>query len=129
MLLASGDPEGDAPDKIQWEEMRREKMLLKCSDYEFSSSVGTEGRQNYSWQRESRVAKNCYNCIDANGKVIARMLSGGFFNWSKGGEIHIAPGLDKKLSELCIVAATIIWVWEAGGSVTQGYGKEHKHAE
>lgn len=106
-----------------WEEMRREKSRVKRSNYEFGSSIEGGPRRQYTWKLENHsIVKTMYQCVNDNGQVVAKMLSGGMLNWSKGGEIEIAEGLEKKLEELLIISALALWVAEAGWSVLKGYG-------
>ncbi|KAI9713961.1 MAG: hypothetical protein M1820_000691 [Bogoriella megaspora] len=131
ILLGSGDNARIAEDKIVWEKMNREKNKLRRSHYVFSTSVGSESgaRREYRWRRDmDRLASTAYKCVDDQGDVVANMLSGGFFNWKKGGEIELADGVPKDLEELLIVGALAIWVAEACGSMFQAYadGKNGK---
>ena len=121
-MIGSGDHEKDPDIKLSWEELCRERNILHCSDWEFSTAVESGPRQTYRWRRNlEHCAKTIYDCVDETGQVVAKMLSGGFFNFNKGGETKIAEGLDLKLEELLIISALAIWGFEAGGSVFQGY--------
>ncbi|KAL6715835.1 hypothetical protein ACLMJK_006796 [Lecanora helva] len=122
LLIGSGDYQRDSEDKLVWEEIRREKLRLVRSDYEFDTAIGSGTRRTYSWKRDMESAmKTVYRCVDETGQVVISLLSGGMFNWKKGGEIEIVQGLDKSLEELLIVSALGIWAAEAGWSVFKGY--------
>ena len=109
-----------------WEEMRRQRNRLLRSDYDFDTVAGGGKRNTYGWKVEMLMTKTIYKCVDEQETVVAHMLSGGFLNWKKGGEIEIVEGLDEKLEGLLVASALAIWVAEAGWSVFQGYGKGAK---
>ena len=116
--LGVGGPAGS----IVWEDMRREKLRLKRSDYEFDTSLAEAGTQkSYSWGREKVMARTVYKCMDDEGKVVATLSSGGMVNWKKAGEIEVVEGMDKPLEQLLILGALAIWYAEAGWSLRQGY--------
>jgi len=124
VLIGSGDHQRDPAERLVWEELHREKNFLRCSDYVFGTPVGSGHRRTYRWRKDkNKFAKNVYKCVDDEGEVVANMLSGGMFNWKKGGEIGIAEGLERGLEELLIVSALAIWTVEAllGQAVLQGY--------
>lgn len=121
ILLGCGNYNEETERSLVWEEMRREKLRLLRSDYEFDTSVGLGPRKTYGWRVAKYWTKTVYRCVDDEGRQVASLLSGGFLCWSKGGEIEIAEGLDKRLEELLIVSALAIWVAEAGWSFSKGY--------
>lgn len=121
ILLGSGDYQKDSEDALAWEEMRREKFRLVRSDYEFDTSLGSGVRRTYGWRVENYRHKTIYKCVDDAGQIVATLLSGGMYNWRKGGEIEIAEGLEAELEALLIVSALAIWTAEAGWSVCPGY--------
>ena len=131
--LGLNDPNGKpgSTDGMAWEEMSREKNCLHRSDYVLATSVGstTGKKMGYRWRQDrSKLVSNVYRCEDDEGRVIGSMLSGGYFNWKKGGEIEMEEGLQKELEELLIVGALAIWVEEAAGSVWKGYGSGQKES-
>ena len=117
--LGLGDPAGS----IVWEDMRREKLRLVRSDYEFDTSHGDEKgvKRSYSWAREKVSMRTVYKCVDDAGAVVASMSSGGMFNWQKGGEIEVAEGIEKPFEEMLILSALSIFYAEAGWSTLKGY--------
>lgn len=130
VLLGCGDYEKGAEGNLVWEEMRREHNVLRRSDYEFGTSIGSSSgpRRTYSWQRDrGKWAKTVYECVNDAGQVVAGLLSGGMFNWRKGGEIRVASGLDTKLEEILLLSALVVWVKEAGWSYRKGYGVGHEY--
>ena len=48
--------------------------------------------------------KTAHACVDESGQVVARMLSGDFCNFSKGGEIKVLESVENGLEELLIVS-------------------------
>lgn len=129
MTIGSGDYEKDADVDLSWEELRREQNVLRRGDYEFATSVEAGPRRTYRWRRDrGQLMKTVYECVDESGRVVAEMLSGGMYNFSKGGEIKVVEGLGKKVEELFIVSALAIWVFEAGWSVRQGYSSKGAEA-
>ncbi|KAL9090512.1 MAG: hypothetical protein Q9165_005273 [Trypethelium subeluteriae] len=132
--LALGDPgkEPESGDQSVWEKMTREKSVLRCSDYTFATSVGSDlgKRREFRWRKDmGKRLSNVYQCLDQEGRVVASMLSGGFFNWKKGGEIEMDEGLPKELEELLIVSALGIWAAEAGSAMSKGYGGGHGRSD
>ncbi|KAF2236973.1 hypothetical protein EV356DRAFT_497242 [Viridothelium virens] len=132
--LALGDPdkEPETGDQTVWEKMTREKNVLRRSDYTFATSAGSDlgKRREFRWSKDTgKLMSNVYNCLDQEGQVVASMLSGGFFNWKKGGEIEIDDGLSKELQELLIVSALGIWCAEACSAMTKGYGGGHERSD
>ena len=110
-------------DGLACEEMRRERFRLARSHYEFETDVGSDGgaRRTFGWRVEKYYAKTIYQCVDEDGRVVASLRSGGMFNWSKGGEIDVVEGFERRLEELLIVSALAIFAAEAGWSVFSGY--------
>lgn len=130
ILIGSGDYEKDPEDKLVWEELHREQNILHRGDYEFSVSNSSGVRRGYRWRRDrKKFGRTIYTCEDEEGLIVAYLFSGGFLNWKKGGEFQIAESLGKELGELILVSALAIWVWEAGGSVLQGYGASHDNVD
>lgn len=128
MLLGSGDYQKDPEERLVWEELHRAKHVMRRSDYEFGTSIGSGigsgPRRTYSWKKDmEKVSATVYACVDESGEVVARMLSGGAFNWDKGGEIKVAEGLEKGLEELLLVSALALWAAEAlmSRSIKKGY--------
>ena len=121
--LGLGDPAGS----IMWDDMRREKLRLVRSDYEFDTSHGDEkgAKRSYSWAREKVSMRTVYKCVDDKGAVVASMSSGGMFNWKKGGEIEVVEGIEKSFEELLILSALSIFYAEAGWSTLKGYESGH----
>ena len=121
--MGLGDCDNDPAIQLTWEELRRERNSLRRSDYEFSASIGSSGpRQTYRWRRDKQhYAKTIYECVDDSGQVVAQLLSGGFYNFNKGGETKVVEGLGVELEALLIISALAVWVFEAGWSVFQGY--------
>lgn len=115
-LLGKGDCQKQPEEQLVWEELRREKNVFRRSDYQFGTSEGspTGGRAEFFWRKErEKVLKTVYDCVDEDGRVVARMLSGGAFNWKRAGEIDIRDGLDQGLEEFLLISALTIWIIEA----------------
>ena len=123
MQLGTGDYQRDPEESLVWEEMRREKFMLQRSDYEFdyTSAAGHGSKRTYGWRVEKHYMKTVYECVDDAGQVVARLRSGGMYNWSKGGEIDVADGLETRLEHLLVVGAVAIFTAEACWSVFPGY--------
>ncbi|RYP32010.1 hypothetical protein DL767_005455 [Monosporascus sp. MG133] len=137
MLLGRGDyhalVQAGKQHQITWEELRRDKNTLRRSDYRFSTAEGGGGgggsgtgrrRAEYRWRKDrGKALKTVYDCLDEDGRVVARLLSGGAFNWKKGGEIDVLEGVDEGLEGYLIMSALAIWVMEAFQyqSLLQGY--------
>ena len=122
--LGTGDYQRGPEDQLVWEEMRRKRLRLLRSDYEFdyTSDAGRGGsRRTYGWRVEKHYMKTLYKCVDDVGQVVASLRSGGVYNWSKGAEVDVADGLEPRLEHLLIVGALAIFTVEAGWSFFQGY--------
>ena len=131
MQIGKGDCRKDAGDQIVWEELRREKNLLVRSDYHFGTSEGGESgkRVEFDWRKnKKKLAKTVYDCLDRDGRTVAKIFSGGSFNWKKGGEVEILEELDEGLKEVLIVSALAIWAMEALNykSLLQGFSSGDK---
>ncbi|RYP46501.1 hypothetical protein DL768_007297 [Monosporascus sp. mg162] len=140
MLLGRGDyhalVQAGKQHQIAWEELRRDKNILRRSDYRFSTDEGGGGgsetgrrRAEYRWcKNKEKALKTVYDCVDEDGRVVARLLSGGVFNWKKGGEIDVLEGVDEGLEGYLIMSALAIWVMEAFEyqSLLQGYENSSK---
>ncbi|RYP41451.1 hypothetical protein DL767_001089 [Monosporascus sp. MG133] len=125
-LLGRGDCQKQPEQQLVWEELRREKNVFRRSDYQFGTSEGsrTGGRAEFFWRKDrEKVLKTVYDCVDEDGRVVARLLSGGAFNWKRAGEIDIRDGLDEGLEEFLLISALTIWVIEAFAyqSLFQGF--------
>jgi hypothetical protein len=115
MVLCKGDPFA-ASDNIVWEKFERAQNVMKRSNYEFATAVGnpTGERQNFTWFKDmSAKLKTVYECQDGKGRVVGKMLSGGAFNFNKGGEVEVAEDVGRDLVEMLIVSAMAIWAYEA----------------
>lgn len=118
IFLGCKDSQSNAsPVDLTWEVMRRKHMRLVRSDYDFETSIGASmpgERTRYRWQvtteKLEHFFKTLYCCFDDQGRVVARMRSGGMTNLRKGGEIHIAQSLEKDLEYMLVVSAMGIWV-------------------
>lgn len=121
--LGLGNFQKDAERILVWEDMRRKKLRLVRSDYEFETPAELGPRRTYGWRVDKHMTKTIYRCVDDARQNVANLLSGGMANWRKGGEIEMAEGLEKRLEELLIVSALAIWAAEAGWSVFPGYSK------
>jgi hypothetical protein len=133
MRVALGPPaKGESDDlnqqdHTQWETVHREKNVFRCSDYVFETSVGSSDglKKGYRWQKDrSKWFSTVYTCVDDQGRQLARMLSGGAFNWKKAGELEMEEDLPKELEELLTVGALGIWVAEGCSSYYRGYGRD-----
>ncbi|CAJ2500248.1 Uu.00g031010.m01.CDS01 [Anthostomella pinea] len=137
MLLGRGDYEAlqarSATDQIAWEELRREKSLLRRSDYVFNTAAAATA---FRWRKDRNGAlKTVYECVvddgaegGNDGRVVARLFSGGALNFKKGGEIDVAEGLDTVLEEMLLMSALAIWAMEALDyqSLRKGYDSSGK---
>ncbi|RYO95617.1 hypothetical protein DL764_007639 [Monosporascus ibericus] len=115
-LLGKGDCQKQLEEQLGWEELQREKNMLRRSDYQFGTSEGSRAgrRAEFFWRKDrEKVLKTVYDCVDEDGRVVARMLSGGAFNWKRAGEIDIRDGLDQGLEEFLLISALTIWFIEA----------------
>lgn len=129
-VLGRGDYEKQPAEELVWEDLHREKNILRRSDYSFGTSDGPaagaagNGRAQYSWRKDrERLNRTVYDCVDEGGNVVARMASGGAFNWKRAGDIEIVEGLGTQLEEWLIIGATAIWAYEslAYQSLLQGF--------
>ncbi|KAI1339654.1 hypothetical protein F5Y15DRAFT_381615 [Xylariaceae sp. FL0016] len=127
MLLGKGDYNALSKDEIAWEELHREKNALKCSDYTFSTKVGggAGGTAAFRWRKDtSKTWSTVYDCVDERERVVARLFSGGMFNFKKGGEVDVVvEGLSQDLEECLLMSSLAIWSFEALDyhSILQGY--------
>ncbi|RYP80647.1 hypothetical protein DL770_006137 [Monosporascus sp. CRB-9-2] len=140
ILLGGGDyhalVQARKQHQIAWEELRRDKNMLRRSDYRFSTAKGSGGgsgtgcrRAEYRWCKDrGKALKTVYDSLDEDGRIVARLLSGGVFNWKKGGEIDVLEGVDEGLEGYLIMSALAIWVMEAFEyqSLLQGYGSSNE---
>jgi len=116
ILLGKGDYTNQSSDQIAWEELHREKNLMRRSDYHFGTTEGsaTGERATFTWHKDmGKTLKTVYDCVEDGGRVVARLLSGGALNARKGGEIDVIEGLDQGLEEYLIMSAVAIWAMEA----------------
>lgn len=127
MIMGLGDCE-DKSDTTSttFEELTRDKNMFRSSDYRFSTEDGASGKRvELVWHKDRfLVGTSVYNCVDPQGQIVARMLSGGAWNWKKGGEIEIAEeGVDLATKELLLVSGMAIWAYEglSGRSYFRGY--------
>jgi hypothetical protein len=130
-LLGKGDFTKQPEEQLIWEELRREKNLMHSSDYQFGTAEGSvTGRRAEFYWRKNKVArlKTVYDCLDENGRVVARLFSGGAFNWRKGAEIEVLERLDQGLEGLLIMSALAIWASEGRGfrSLVSGFSSRDK---
>lgn len=131
MQIGKGDCRSHAGEQIVCEELRREKNILACSDYHFGTSEGDDSgnRAEFDWRKNRhKWAKTVYDCVDGDGRTVAKMFSGGGLNWQKGGEIEVLEELDGGLQEMLIVSALAIWTMEALNykSLLQGFSSGDK---
>lgn len=136
MFMANGDPTGKKMDDLepQCQLLRREKNMFRRSDYR----VSFQGRE-FGWRKDkSRHLKTVYDCVEftggdedngENAQVIARLFSGGAFNFKKGGELELLESSvegNQDLESFLVMAAAGIWVFEAGyyRSLLQGFDKD-----
>ena len=119
MLLGKGDCQKDLEEQLIWEELKRDENLLHRSDYCFSTAVGnqTGQRAEFRWRKDKKqVGSTVYDCLDGDGKIVAKMASGGALNWKKGGEIHVLEEegvVDQGLEEMLLISGLAIWTNEA----------------
>ena len=121
MLIAKGaySKEADDAGQIAWDELLRDKNPLRRSDYHFSTSVGDTSEMGnikkiFCWRKnKEKILCTVYECVDEDGNIVARLFSGGAFNWKKGGEFDIAEGLNQDLEEYLIMSSLAIWAMEA----------------
>lgn len=129
MMIGLGNCEDKSGlENTTFEELVRERNMLRSSDYRFSTEDSAKGeRVEFVWKKDRKyVATSIYTCEDPQGRCVARMLSGGAWNWKKGGEVDVAEGaVGLGTKELLIVSAMAIWVWEglSGRSYFKGYDK------
>ena len=124
--LCLGNYEKEHEKKVVWEDMRRDKNRMMRGDYMFSTASGSVDGvpRTYNWKRDAeKVGSTVYNCVNDQGQVVARVASGGFFNWKKAGEIDIVEGLEEAMETLLLVSAGSLIFAEAGWSVWRGYEK------
>ncbi|KAH9909285.1 hypothetical protein F4778DRAFT_716083 [Xylariomycetidae sp. FL2044] len=131
LLLGKGDYKTQA--KPVWEELSREKNSLHRSDYLLATAEGSVGggetgeKTKYRWRKDkSKKLKTVYECVaEGDGRVVARMFSGGALNFNKGGEIEVVEGLSQGLEETLLMSASSIWAVEAlkYQSILQGFEK------
>ncbi|KAI1244567.1 hypothetical protein MGN70_014442 [Eutypa lata] len=135
ILLGAGSYTKQAAEmgRVAWEELRREKNLMHRSDYHFSTGVADDNNNGkktaFCWRKnKDRILRTVYECVDENGNSVARLFSGGAFNWRKGGEIDTAEGLSQALEEYLIMSALAVWVMEAFDyqSLLNGYSDSNK---
>ncbi|KAL8834788.1 MAG: hypothetical protein Q9176_007306 [Flavoplaca citrina] len=134
MQLGRGDyhKQQETSNQFALDDLRRAKNLFCRSDYQFSTAQGSNNpdkKAEFDWRKDrSKIAKTVYECCDSNGRTVAKMSSGGAFNWSKGGEIEVADDLDAGSTEMMLMSALAIWFMEALAyqSIFRGYasGKE-----
>lgn len=106
--------------------MRRDTNRLRRGDYVFSTALNSlEGvRRTYSWRRDTeKVGRTVYNCVNDRGKVVARLASGGMWNWKKAGEIEVAEDVGAAMKALLLVGSGAILSAEAGWIYGRGYAK------
>ena len=136
--LGKGDyhSQQKAEDQITWEELHRAENCFRRSDYQFGVTTGgNEGlgkREEFDWRKDrEKCAKTVYDCVDRSGRTVARLFSGGAFNWKKGGEVEILEGLDEGLRETVLLSALAIWFLEAlcYQSLLKGYSGSGEAAE
>lgn len=130
-LLGRGDCEQQAPEQLVWEELHRDKNVLRRSDYQFGTAEGSPSgaRAEFSWRKDrGKINRTVFDCVDERGNTVARMLSGGAFNFNRAGDIDVAEGLSQGLEEYLVVSAAAIWAYEALAyqSLLQGFEKEEK---
>lgn len=121
MVMAAGaySKQADDAGQIVWEEISRDKNTLRRSDYYISTSAGDtselgNNKTNLCWRKNmEKKLSTVYDCVKEDGTVVARLLSGGAFNWKKGGEFDVAEGLNRELEECLIMSALAIWAMEA----------------
>ncbi|KAL8879081.1 MAG: hypothetical protein Q9192_008309 [Flavoplaca navasiana] len=129
MQLGKGDyhRQQQTDNQIALDDLRRAKNLFCRSDYQFSTAQGSDNldkKAEFDWRKDrSKIAKTAYECRDSSGRTVAKMFSGGAFNWSKGGEIEVADDLDEELTEMMLMSALAIWFMEALAyqSILRGY--------
>ena len=121
MVMGTGaySKQADDAGQIAWEELTRDKNSLRRSDYHFNTSAGDNSelgnkKTSFCWRKNmDKKLSTVYECIKEDGIVVARLFSGGAFNWKKGGEFDVAEGLNKELEEYLIMSALAIWAMEA----------------
>ena len=131
LQLGTGDYHNIDADQITWVELHRDRSVLVRSDYHFSTSEGDDlgKRAEFDWRKDKeKPAMTVFDCTDKYERVVAKMASGGGFNWNKGAEIEVLEEMREGLSELLIVGALAIWTVEGLNyrSLRQGYSNENK---
>ncbi len=130
-LLGKGDFTKQPEEQPVFEELRRDQNLVHRSDYQFGTTEGsvTGRRAEFYWRKnkEARL-KTVYDCLDENGRVVAKFFSGGALNWRKGAEIEVLEGLDQGLEGFLIMSALAIWASEGRGfrSLFSGFSNGDK---
>ena len=136
MQMARGDYyQQKAENQIAWEQLHRAENCFRRSDYQFSTLEGNGEpgkREEFDWRKDrGKRAATVYDCLDRSGRTVAKLFSGGAFNWKKGGEIEVLEGLDEHLRETVILSALAIWFHEACcyQSWLKGYSGSSEAAE
>ena len=131
LIIGLGDCESKHAEECTFEELSRDKNVLRRSDWRFATEDESGKRMEVVWKKD--MGKRGASAFDAveegTGRVLGRMLSGGAFNWEKGGEIWVdEQGVEERVRDLLVVSAFGIWVVEALNyrSLVKGYGKEEK---
>lgn len=129
--VGKGDYTKQPKNELVLENLRRDKTFLRRSDYHSST---TEGRKTgekvaFYWRKDKQKwLRTIYRCIDEDGRVVARLFSGGMVNKAKGAEMDILMGLDQGLEEFLLMSALAIWAMESMAlrSILPGYTARSK---
>ncbi|RYP67499.1 hypothetical protein DL771_007199 [Monosporascus sp. 5C6A] len=129
--LGKGDYTKQPKSQLAWEELRRDKNFLHRSDYHFTTAEGskTGEKVTFRWCKNKRKhLRTVYNCVDDDGREVARLFSGGMVNIAKAAEIDLLLGLDRGLEEFLLMSALVVWAMEGMGlrSILPGYTARSK---
>ncbi|RYP21389.1 hypothetical protein DL765_002290 [Monosporascus sp. GIB2] len=129
--LGKGDYTKQPKSQLAWEEMRREKNFLRRSDYHFTTAEGskTGDKMTFRWRKNKQKSlRTVYNCVDEDGREVARLFSGGVVNVAKAAEIDLLLGLEQGLEEFLLMSALAVWAMETMWlrSILPGYTAHSK---
>ncbi|RYP40880.1 hypothetical protein DL767_001361 [Monosporascus sp. MG133] len=116
ILLGKGDYTKQPKSQLAWGELRRDKNFLRRSDYHFTTAEGskTGDKVTFRWRKnKQKFLRTVYNCVDEDGREVARLFSGGMVNVAKAAEIDLLMGLDRGLEELLLMSALAVWAMES----------------
>ncbi|RYP93544.1 hypothetical protein DL770_000286 [Monosporascus sp. CRB-9-2] len=129
--LGKGDYTKQPKSQLAWEELRRDKNFLRRSDYHFTTAEGskTGSKVTFRWRKnKQKYLRTVYNCVDEDGREVAKLFSGGMVNVAKAAEIDLLMGLDQGLEEFLLMSALAVWAMECMGlrSILPGYTARSK---